>query len=196
MLCRNSEFQKASDAAFNGTEKERALVAKKFGLVKFKYYAEVQTKKAKFPTFKDGAIKCLENLSSENINESIDLSSGQMVVRFKLTAKSNIQQSLDAQISKAKRILKTKADEFQKLRNTTIGSQNPKANLFPTYLRILDMTAQGMGIEAITEILNPLNKNATEKGWDSAVRETQRNKAKAIACSAELYRYIALRPNK
>lgn len=200
-LCRNIEFRNASDKAVNGTEKDRTLVAKKYGLVKFKYYEEVQTNKSIYPTFKDGAIKCRENLSSESKEEKINVAPGQIVIRFKLTAKSNVQQSLDAQIKKAKAKLKKKADEFHKLLNQKIGSKNPKANLFPTYLRILDMQVQGLNTKEIIRSLNSLPPESTTKysdieNIDSIIRGTQRYIESAEECASTLYRYIALRPNK
>ena len=200
-LCRNSEFQKASDAAINGTEKERALVAKNFGLVKFKNYAEVQTKSAGYPTFKDGAIKSFENLGSEKVEEIIEVYPGQVVIRFKLTAKSNVKQSLDEQLKKAKAKLQKKTDEFHKILNRKFGTKNPKANLFSEYLRILDMQAQGLEESEILVYLNELPddfeaKKSNIKRLDNMNRGTHRYIKTANDCAEELYRYIALRPNK
>ncbi|MDD4913348.1 MAG: DUF6499 domain-containing protein [Sideroxydans sp.] len=195
-LCRNPEFQKASDRAVNGTDEEKAAVAKQFGLTKFKYYADVQTKKDGYPTFKEGAIKSWINLGPEVMRENIGIYPGQVVIRFKLTSALNAKQAVDAQINKARTVLQKNLAEFQKLLNKKIGRKNPKANLFPRYLRILDMQAQGMEPKEITACLNKLPPGADEENLDSLVRETYKHKATAEECMKLLYRYIALRPNK
>lgn len=200
-LCRNTDFKEASDVAINGSTEDMALVAKKYGLVRFKYYAEVQTKKAGYPTFKNGAIKSWENIGSEKYEETIKVYPGQVVIRFKLTAESNVQQSIDEQMKKASTKLKKKTDEFLKIQDKKFGTKNPKANLFSEYLRILDMKAQNLNETEILEQLNelPVDSVANKsniKTLDNMKRDAYRYIKTANECAQELYKYIALRPDK
>lgn len=196
-LCRNPDFIRESDEVQNGADAAKKKVARKYGLVSFKYYGQVQTKKDGFPTFKDGAIKTWANFTEETEEYSISLGTGQVLVRFKLQTEVNAEQSLNAQIEKARKILHKKRDELEKQIKKVIGKKAPNSTSFIEYLRILDMQAHGIkDAKEITIKLFGIGDPETEANIDDKVRHTRRKIAAANQYAKVLYRYIALAPTK
>lgn len=194
-LCRNSEFIKACEEVVNGDDEEKAKVAKRFGLIKFKYYMDVQSKKDGFPAFNDSAIKCWENIDNELITKEIPIYPGQVVIRFMLASEINSRQALGAQITKAKNTLNKRLIEFEKYLDQRIGKRGPKATSFIEYLRILDMQAHGIKKpEEIARYLYQVKpQSKEEENIDSFIRSTRRKMSSANKHAETIYRYIALR---
>lgn len=196
-LCRNPDFVRESDEVQNGSDAAKKKLAKKYGLVNFKYYGHVQTKKDGFPTFKDGAIKTWVNVIEEPEEHTISLAPGQVLVRFKLQTEVNAEQSLNAQIEKARKILHKRRDELEKQIKKVIGKKTPNSTSFIQYLRILDMQAHGIkDAEEIATRLYGITDPKTDSRFDNKVRSTRKRIATAHQHATVLYRYIALAPTK
>lgn len=200
-LCRKAEFREACDRVAGAGELAESRVAKKFGLAKFKHYADVQTRANVFPVFRDGAIKCISNLESANLEQQVRLAPGQVLIRFKLTSEIDVQAAIEAQIERAKQRLYKLRDEYSK--GCTVqapigdGDVVAKANslLLVQYLRILDMQINGIKTaEKIASILYEARPGSIQyEKLDNLSRTTRRNINEANKYPNGLYRYLALR---
>lgn len=197
-LCHNIAFKKASDDAKNGTDKTKAIVAEKFGLVKFKYYGDVQTKSDGYPTFKAGSIGSWTNLESEISNREIQIYPGQVVIRFKLASDINAEQALNSQIAKAEVMLHKKRAEFEKSIDSVLKKKKPNSTSFVEYLRILDMQAHGIvEAEDIAKHLYQFDaQSLSGVDVEGKIRATRKKIESAQEYSEKLYRYIALKSGK
>lgn len=197
-LCRNQEFIIACDKVINGTDKERAAVARKFGLVKFKHYADLWSRNNVFPNFKDGAIKSWENLGNEDIEQSICIAPDQVIIRFKLSSKLDAVKTLYAQLKRAENTLKKRLAEYnKKFSKSSEGKEINKlrAGSFTEYLRILDMQANRINsAKKIAEYLYQIRPNSVqEMNIDSLTRSVKRKISYASKYPEELYRLISLK---
>lgn len=194
-LCRNKQFIAACDKVINGTDKEKALVAKKYGLVQFKYYGDVQTKNNVYPLFKDGVIKIWENLSNESICKKVNIFPGQVIIRFRLASDINAELALKAQLGKAEKLLKKKLAEYEKTITKSIGKKELRTSSFIESIRILDMLASGIeSVEEISKHLYQIKPNSTQAtNIDEVQRATVKKISTAKEYSEKLHRYIALK---
>lgn len=191
-LCRNSQFIKDSDAAVNGTQQEKSRVAKKYGLVKFKYYGDVQTRRNVFPTFIDGALRILENFGDDDIHEDICIRPGQVVIRFKLVTAINSELALKRQLERAEKVLEKKRIQYLKKINKSIKPEGIRVSSFVESLRILDLIAAGKQDEILEYIYPDRNPQNQREKLDSNIRSVNRKIKTAKAYSKHLYRYVAL----
>jgi len=203
-LCRNTKFRQACDRVAEASELSKSKEAKEFGLVKFKHYADVQTRENVFPVFKDGAIKTIPNISSEKLEKSVCIFPGQVLIRFKLKTEVDTIAAIEAQLGRARLQLYKLHAEYNQNGGIHAAEINEKIATDPLslvqYLRILDLKANG--IKSPNEIASFLYcaKLGTKQyeNLDNLAR-TLRNSKKiedADEYPIEYYRYLALRLGK
>lgn len=199
-LCRNARFRQACDRVAVASDLSKSKVAKEFGLVKFKHYADVWTKSNVFPTFRDGAIRIIPNIGSEKVDKSIRILPGQVFIRFKLKTGIDTIAAIGAQLDRARVRLEKLHAEYNHVGSDRAAKNNEIA-ADPTSLiqclRILDL--KDNGIDSLKEIVSFLYdvKPGTKQyeNLDDLVRSFRRKHRieNAHEYSIKHYRYLALR---
>jgi hypothetical protein len=181
------------------SELSKSKVANEFHLVKFKHYADVQTKANVFPVFRDGAIKCVANLKSENIEQLVRVLPGQVLIRFKLVSEIDALAAIDAQLERARRRLYKLHAEYDRgyaaqapISNKGMAT-NPKSLV--QYLRILDLQASGITEpKKIAEYIYEIRPNSSQDvNRDNLVRKINRKLPEAQKYPKDFYLYLALK---
>jgi len=147
-LCRNIKFKEACDSVAEASDELQSKVAIEYGLVKFKHYANVQTKSNVFPTFNDGAIQTIPNPSNEKLEKLVRIFPGQVFIRFKLKTEVDAIAAIEAQLERARHRLYKLHAEYNQVDGVHAAKSNQKIVTDPLslvqYLRILDLKANGI----------------------------------------------------
>ncbi|WP_104656997.1 transcriptional regulator domain-containing protein [Ralstonia insidiosa] len=168
-LRRNSQFKEACDALEDGTsERRRAAVARQFGLVRLKHYAEPYEsadETIKPPVFRSRAVEFIghRRRSADNPRPSIHALPGQFLVRFDLKFAIQDDQILRAQLKAAEEGLARRLNTLRRAAGETAksGRNRPKARLLEQ-LKVLDVHAiQGITHNQRADLL--FGKDSGEK---------------------------------
>lgn len=199
-LCRNTNFRLACDKVSKGSKLAKSNVAKEFGLVKFKHYADVQTRSNVFPKLKDGAIYAIPNLGNEKLEKLVRILPGQVFIRFNLKTDVDTIAAIDAQIERARRRLRKSHVEYNQIDSAHVaeGDQGIEtdSSVLIQYLRILDLKANGIiSVKEIAAYLNGAKPGTPQYvNIDNLTRVLRRNKTIDYVNIYPIkgYRYLAL----
>lgn len=183
-LRRNDEFIAACDAV-DRKEKTEAEVAQEFFLLQFKHCNRgYKSKVSPPPKFIVRTISKKTNLTTIRMDEkpsvkSVEISGGQVWLRFDLNHEFVVRGSLDAQIRVAKRSLHLVLDEYAGIINKKLPSKRkPERAAFLDLLRRLDAISgsevKWKGLAALyPEKFSDLDSDQRSKVTDSLIRSAR-----------------------
>lgn len=202
-LRRNTEFQKACDAAVSSSDGNGDLkkdVASQFHLKKFKHYSEEYGPKESRPSFVPIFAFWSIPEGKESRKIKLTIVEGQILIRFDIRPAASSKSSLNSQISRAKKILENRLMEFSAKTNSKpeynfSKKSSPEAKR--DWLRMIDLTRSNHSQPEIFLKLNPNTKEEKDKNGKSlhGSRDELRLKFKSAYRTSErimLGGYLAL----
>lgn len=199
-LRRNVEFQRDCKRVENASENEKSTVARQYGLVKFKHYAEVQTKESGYPSFKLGTIKTWLNETEKNETKEIRLFSGRMLVRFNIVSAATHNNSIKKQIRIAEKKLNDAAIRLRRKLDAKKNSKQFRSTVFMNTLRVLDLGATGITMpKDILGYLYPGSDPKIDDDYENKIKNIKNYKKAANLYPTKDYALISLlkgRPQK
>ena len=146
-LCRNDEFREACDSLEDAASaKEKQILARRFGLVRFKHYGEPYESAddgIRPPVFRSRAVQIIgPKRQNNNDRAPLRLEAGQFLVRFDLKFALQDDTILKAQLKSAESGLRRHLNARRRAIGETAksGRNRPRARLLEQ-LKILDALA-------------------------------------------------------
>lgn len=196
-LRRNKRFIEACERVKDGSEEQKATVAKEFGLKRFKSCNEAYGGRSGRPAFDDGGIISWSNLGqhkemSRRIKIRRDF--GQVVIRFNLLPAIDNDSALDTQLDKAKQRLDERLNALRaKLHKPAPKQPKPQSDLFGRYIRLLDLRAYKNTYVECAKVIFPEFAYLTNSELSNLVKNSIKT---ANGYAAKGYRHLALRKGK
>lgn len=223
-LKRNVDFIADCKKYKRGTNEEKQEIAQKYGLKSFKSSSEPYAAKSVsgYPKFRIGSVSGIKNIEpnlctesknyefdfgdserssskSENIYSSKKVRSslgiGQVFIRFDLESVTMDERALKKQLTSAEVILKKWLKLYAENRNIKLKSHRARVDLFPKYIRILDLLHAKKTPLDCANILYP--SKVKEKCGPDEMRESVKDEINAAKdMASDGYRYLILSSKK
>jgi len=176
-------------------KKSKQVVARDFGLKKFKHYSESYSKQSGYPQFSIESPFIWKNLDASNHKAhkiKLYLRPGQMIIRLDFDAAIKHKGAIDKQVSKAINKIKENAAEFKMHNQAKIKPHTTQVHTFGIYIRLLDLkAARKSNLECAKIILkSKVQDGVTNHFLREDIKQRLRS-ARKIA--EENYKYLSVR---